>query len=456
MKEQKGRIADDFEGMDPDVWENNLNVFKKCIQNNYKIIIVSSFDTIQYFKNLMYTLIDIILKNHSKHHRKRWMNYHIYPINIDELYEKTRSELLKKKMDESEINKVLNNVVIVKIFDKLKNMKFDTIIQNPPYRKTLHLSFFQKGLDCLDENGQMVIIEPATWLIDVFRPNSTYVKGNKSNPTPEIKKRIKGHVKSVVIENLNKEFNTVQYTPFAITTIDMRHNFDTIEFDCCGEHKTVKSLNDCNLIGDYDTVMSILNKVMKYGDFMKNHITKEKIEGDNICYVRYSELYGYLCQFERNSGGCSYDDTPNGFQHHSFGDYFTRYSACSWYYINNEISDTPHCCADNRGGKIISDKIADNVYGTRQELENWHHFIFNNKLSLFLSIVVSIDHNNNNTGILPWLVDHKYTDDEINELFQFTIEEIKFMDDVLKKFERNSPWFRRYICGKPKESKSEE
>jgi hypothetical protein len=46
------------------------------------------------------------------------------------------------------------------------------------------------------------------------------------------------------------------------------------------------------------------------------------------------------------------------------------------------------------------------------------------------------------------LHNEQYTDEEINTLFRFTDEEIKLMDDTLKKFGRNSPWFKRYKCGK--------
>ena len=95
-----------------------------------------------------------------------------------------------------------------------------------------------------------------------------------------------------------------------------------------------------------------------------------------------------------------------------------------------------------------SDKNADCIYGTQTELENWKHFIFNNKLPLFLNIVLTIDQNNNSKEFLPWLVDKQYTDDEINKLFGFTDEEIKLIDTTIKKYERNSPWFKRYMCGK--------
>ena len=46
-------------------------------------------------------------------------------------------------------------------------LKFDYIIQNPPYAGTLHTKFFNKGLDILSDTGKMVIIEPSTWLINL-------------------------------------------------------------------------------------------------------------------------------------------------------------------------------------------------------------------------------------------------------------------------------------------------
>jgi len=122
-----------------------------------------------------------------------------------------------------------------------------------------------------------------------------------------------------------------------------------------------------------------------------------------------------------------------------------------YHHIANDISKFPlHSCkaGGKNGSHVLSDNIAANLFDTKEHLENWKHFVFNNKLPLFLNICLTIDQNNNSKDFVPWLVDRQYTDDEINQLFGFTDDEIKFVDSTIKKFERYSPWFKRYMCGK--------
>lgn len=330
-------------------------------------------------------------------------------------------------------------------------MTFDTIIQNPPYNGSLHLDFFEKGVELLSENGKMVIIEPATWLINVR-------KNGKAKKYDIIKEKINGHIKSVVIENLNKEFGTGLFVPFATTTIDMSETFDSIEVIVCGEHRTVKSIYDCNLIGDYKTICGILNKCKKFGDMMENHITKEA-KSEGTWYTKYADIIGNIgcCPMipHGTNPGLKYDsyvswaDAKNGEVH-------IGYTCSAFHDKFNSISDSPpHSIIQGGKNGQLSDKIADCIYGTREELENWKHFIFSNKLPLFLNIVLTIDQHNNSKPYLPWLVDKQYTDEEINELFDFTDEEIKLIDKTIEKYERNSPWFKRYMCGKDSVSDEE-
>jgi hypothetical protein len=301
----------------------------------------------------------------------------------------------------------------------------------------MHLDFFQYGLDKLNEGGRMVIIEPATWLINVR-------KNGKAKTYDAIKQKINGHIESVVIENLNKEFGTMMFVPFSITTIDMSKTFDAIDFTCCGEHKVVDSIYNCNLVGVYDTIWSILDKIQAYGcDMMKTHIEKtiNLNEGTDIFFAKYSDLAPGGCAI----GGASDIDaiSLDSYYENGLFKHWIRRGCCDDETISNKF---PHLCKPN--GEL-SDKICgDCLYGTQTELENWKHFIFNNKLPLFLNIVLTIDQHNNSKDFLPWLVDKQYTDDEINKLFGLTDEEIKLIDTTIKKYERNSPWFKRYMCGK--------
>lgn len=434
-------IAEDFCDMNGEIFFNNMNTLITALRNKRKIVFVGSSETIKYFKNLFYAAGDRYLYlDYNKNELKKIFNKYIYTIDITSIYQDTFikynvSSKYRKNLAQVRIDEVVMN----KIFKQLEGMKFDTIIQNPPYNKSLHLDFFEKGLDLLTDTGRMIIIEPATWLINIR-------KNGKAKTYDAIKHRINGHIESVVIENLNKEFNTRLYMPFAITTIDMSKTFDSINFICCGNNKKVNSIYDCNLVGDYTIIWSIFEKVQSFGDMMKAHVTKENKNGE-FYYTKYSKLDGLdLCQLESQRSGRNYDTSLNIFQKHANGEFLTKYSTGAYHYMKNDIRITPHCAYD--AGKHLTDKITDNIYGTKEELENWKHFIFNNKLPLFLNIVLTIDQNNNSKDFLPWLVDKQYTDDEINKLFGFTDEEIKLIDTTIKKYERNSPWFKRYMCGK--------
>lgn len=410
-----------------EVAENNVQMLIDTIKNGNKIRVVGDDLTIKYMNDVLCDFIS------GGIFRRKEVEKAYKGLSCGTHYD---ADSYSKAITE-QVNRIYE-------YSKATNMKFDYIIQNPPYKGSLHLDFLEKGLDLLKEDGKMVIIEPATWLINVR-------KNGKAKKYDEIKKRIEGHVESVVIENLNKDFGTGLYTPFATTAIDMSKTFGTIELVVCGEHRTVKSIYDCNLIGDYKTVWGILDKCQKFGDMMGNHVTKEVKEG-NVWYAKYHEL--------TTKGGLGLTACVNGagmILENAFSNpiyyvngYVIDMFHCGYSTIENSIKETPHF-AVQRGGAIgshkLSDKIADNVYGTRQELENWKHFIFNNKLPLFLNIVLTIDQHNNSKPYLPWLVDKQYTDEEINEMFGFTDEEIKLIDFTIKKYERNSPWFKRYMCG---------
>ena len=332
------------------------------------------------------------------------------------------------------------------ILKRLNMPKFDYIIQNPPYAGTLHTQFFHFGLDILKEDGKMTIIEPATWLINLR-------KGVGDNPRiyDPMKKRVKGHVRKIVLENYNKAFGISLYTPCSITYIDKGKTFDEIEFVNCGSEEKVSDIYDCNLIGDYKLIQSIISKCKSYGDMMKDHIYKEgKTKTDeNTYYCKYDSIV---------DGGIGLSTSKKGSTIEQIMKSNTFWSICKNGIYMKSVTDV--CCSSlypiscelkytkKRGAsKEYTDILAPMLYGTKDELENWKYFVFNNKLPLFLNICLIIDQNNTSKGFIPWITNKRYTDSEIYKLLNINENEQKLIDSVIQKFERNSTWFKRYMIG---------
>lgn len=355
--------------------------------------------------------------------------YNLYAERINETDKSCRTLFIDGLgcKDDEPVKIITKNIykgitVEYKTIEEIKGMpKFDYIIQNPPYAGTLHTKFFENGLDMLSETGKMTIIEPATWLINI-RTNGK----NCGKIYPAMKERVKGHVKSIRIDDLNSQFNIDSYIPLSITEIDMSKTYDTIECNVCGDKFTVSDIYDCNLIGKYKTVWSILNKVKSYGDMMRSHTTKTEIKGYK--YLPYKEIltdHGY--------------ESKNDYVKSAIGTYYGTYTTPALHKNKRDIYDEVGLTATGNPNPC--------VYGTYDELTNWKHFILTNKLPLFINMCITIDQHNNSVDYLPWLVDRQYTDDEINGMFKFTPEEISLIDYTVMKFEISSPWFKRFMKG---------
>ena len=311
-------------------------------------------------------------------------------------------------------------------------MKFDVVLMNPPYDGDLHLDFFNRTLDNLAEDGKVCIVEPGQWLVQL-KNNGKYTK--EKSKAYEIKNKIAGHVKDVELQNLNKEFNIANKTVCSIVTVDYSKDYSKIDINCCGDISQVNSIYDCNLIGDYATVKSILDKCRAYKDHMIDHCINtrkyKEYEGKGYWFLRYGN---YMLN---NIGHLS---------KRSFSECFR---------IKGKLIDTLdsfYVVGAERNGNITknvylskSGNPSDSVYGKKQDLLNWYYFIYNNKLPLFVNICLTIDENNNSREYLPWLVDKKYTDEEIYKLLNINKEEQEFISSIINKFDRNSQFGKNYF-----------
>ena len=332
------------------------------------------------------------------------------------------------------INNIINNIYYetnaLFIFEKLNDLqvKFDYIIENPPYNGNIHLNFFELGLNCLNKNGKLFIVEPAMWLIQL-KKNGTYTKENSQ--AVRIKHKIESHVESVNLQNLNREFNTQMHCLFSITTVDFGKVYSHIKFTCVTDKTYVKTIYDCNHIGKYDIIQSILNKCALYKDHMKNHITNDILLENNTNY-----FISFATAFLSNLGTM---------KTHSFTNAFTAKTSInetlSTYY---DVGATRNSISQNIT-RSKKGQPCDSIYGTLEELENWVYFIYNNKLAFFINACLTVDRHNNSTAYLPWIVDNKYTDEEIYIMFNFTKEEIELIEYTCKKFDRFHNWGKNYF-----------
>jgi hypothetical protein len=88
-------------------------------------------------------------------------------INLDNVHYTTSCDIKKQVAISLGIN--LNNIIDLQYNNKeinlgIQEMKFDVVIQNPPYNpNSLWKKFVEKGIDLLNDNGQMVTIHPDSW-----------------------------------------------------------------------------------------------------------------------------------------------------------------------------------------------------------------------------------------------------------------------------------------------------
>ena len=405
----------------------------RTIQSKHHVYLLSTEDTVKYFLDFLTVCRDKGFFNQIGRNKaiRRYFHYSIIDL----------------EKNDKEIIDCVNN----RLFKNLNEMKFDNIIQNPPYNGSLHLDFLEMGLDLLSDNGRMVIIEPATWLINIRKYGKRGEVGKTASSDikkyDDIKERIKGHVESVVIENLDGEFNIENPAPFSTMVIDKSKKFKTIHFKCCGEEKEVESLYDCNMIGDYTTIWSIFSKLLKYGDMMAHHAISDRLrikgnytgKNDTIFYNTFVDCaYPHLGWHAKSSVYSAWK-SDRKFIRCSDGEYFEPYvRSLSDTYIGPEI--------EQKSGKNGGNKAS--VYGTKEEIENWRYNVLNLKIFRFIPISLIYAKDNNNTiDFTPWLANRKYTDEESFELFGFNDKEIKLIKRTVEKYERNSPWFKRYMCG---------
>ena len=341
------------------------------------------------------------------------------------IFEKTITEILDK------------NIICCDYLTTKVDKKFDLIIQNPPYIQGLYLKFLEKAYNDLNEAGEMVSIQPATWLLNF------HTKGYKK--TYDKLKRMFSHLTDkVIIENYNDEFGTSLYVPYSIIHVDNRNIEKFIDVEVIGENFTCECLSDINLIdstiGAKEIILDIINKCKNSGGVLEDFIYKKGQEvPDNTHYIKFLNLIGRsFCGDPRVTDEWYENELLSPICYYAIAD------------KRAGIKDTPHYqLANGRTyqNPLFTNTLSDQIYGTKEELENFMYNVYNCDLFPFLGIIFNFNMRNQCYHYVPFLSYSKYYSDEIYKILNLTDQEIGIIEKTIKKFKRGSNWYKRLQFG---------
>ena len=300
----------------------------------------------------------------------------------------------------------MNNDEILK---ENRGKKYDICLMNPPYDRSLHLKFLEKTIQ-IAEN--VVSIQPVRWLeekVGKYKKNSAYNKYEES-----ISKHIKD-LEVIISEEAKKIFNILLPTNVGIYYCDENGGYD---------YKTLSE-------------NSIIEKVLEY------------IE-NNKCNFEYNKKDGYRVRVPFITGGKAVGSgnrpptlTNIPLKNIVFKD--GRYDGKWWYeyYMKNQYSKT-------------TEEITSSIkFDSEKE---GHNFVKSVKTDFcrYVESFLIVDVQINNKKIL-WMGNAKHprtgeigyksewTDEDFNEFFNLSDEEIKKYKAFIKDFEeRRNKWLKEF------------
>ena len=265
---------------------------------------------------------------------------------------------------------------------KLDNMKFDHIVNNPPYegKKELHQKFFNKAVDLLKDGGSLIFVQPATPYLNN--------KPGKSNQQL-MRQNVLKYKTNVKLINPNIFENAAIMSTLAITHLVKNHNdsnkLESVEFES-GKIYTNVDLRNINYNGmDIDVFIPLRDKIEAY--IQKNGSC------ESIYYRNDKGTSNYICKFPRVRG------------HMNNPDFYTFIPNDSKY-LSSSVNEQ-----NDFGLRVNSDL----------EIENMYHYVRTFVARFCLSITKCTIMNQSEFRMIP-LVDFskRWTDESLCDEFGIT------------------------------------
>lgn len=292
-------------------------------------------------------------------------------------------------------------------------MKFDVVIANPPFKAGMHLKFLQHSISSVVEEGHVLFIHPADFLVQK-RPEP----GGKRDDYKRLRDDISQ--KSACITFIDNPFNVGLYIPLSITHIvntrgpltfhDERTHAYGVKWFPHKEKKRIEHLDHVTGWVDGKVEASICDKILARArqSNWSGHLGKH----DGQYYVSLSKVIG---NGQTDVGGVT---LHNMF---SLGNRHTM-----------NITRSPQIAKPQRG------KSNGNVkpfvsFQTEKEASNAMMFLMGSKLMRFFIAQMKIDQDAapGLMGLMPWLDwTRSWSHDELCELFQLDDSEKNLINIV--------------------------
>ena len=271
--------------------------------------------------------------------------------------------------------------------------KYDLMIGNPPYDRSLHLKIIEAAIKHLTDDGKACFIHPARWLQDPLwemKRNSDHKKYNNS---------ILSYLQS--FEILKAKDASELFSIFITTDVMISYI-----------NKNLKSPIDIMSKLYSNKQISIMNKILEYSEInnINSHIEKDKIDGIRIKCSLVGHPYAW--NIKTKAVMCYEKDEPliDGYCI-SNGKFFSEGRS---YYMKGKTS------------LPVSIK-----FDTINEAENYLKCIRSNfyrHILMFFMTDLHIPY-----MILPWMQDYtkEWTNKRLCEFFNLTEEESEYMSEKI-------------------------
>jgi hypothetical protein len=292
---------------------------------------------------------------------------------------------------------------------KPNKMNPDFIIINPPYKRGMHVSIFNKSFEQLSDGGTIVCIHPSTYFLNGKEASSEEVQ--------KLKNIVSSYESTLNFFDGNSKFDINQETPLSITAVKKIKN------------KSIKVIN--NHIKNGNTlVYSDINKIYIHGnDIVLSILDRIKSKMSislNQRLFREGFISNYYLEINKIATGVPQNGNPSG-----------KWQCLISKKYENHFSDmiTTKPCGKSDNGGIVNEVGFDSM----EELKNGHSYLTTKFARFCLSLrKTGRDLNSTDLIYVPYMdFSQEWTDEKLFEHFGLEPTE----KDFIKNYITN--WYER-------------